>query len=78
MNQTMKEKVEQIVVSALEIDSADDRNAFLDRGCQGDGELRALMEDMIALQPKLDRLFPEGGVEFVLSEDLSMIPPKLE
>jgi hypothetical protein len=78
MNQTMKEKVEQIFVSALEIDSADDRNAFLDRACQGDGELRALVKDMIALQPELDRLFPEGGAEFVLFKDLSMIPPKLE
>ena len=78
MNQTLKEKVEQLFVSVLEIDSTDDRKAFLDRACQGDAEMRALVEDMIAWQPKLDRLFPEGGAEFVLSEDLSMILSKLE
>ena len=78
MNQAMKEKMEQIFVSALEIDSADDRNAFLDRACEGDVELRALVEDMIGWQPEIDRWFPEGGVRFVLTEDLSVIPSKLE
>ena len=77
MNKIMKEKVEQMYVSTLEIDSTDDRKAFLDCVCQGDAELRAQVEDMIALQPEIDRWFPEGGVRFVL-KDMSMIPSKLE
>ena len=72
----MTEKVEQIFVSALEMDAQADRKVFLDRACQGDPVVRAKVEDMLALRPQLDKVFPEGGVVFDLSEDLFNTPPQ--
>jgi hypothetical protein len=65
----MTDKVEQIFVSALEIDSKENLKGFLDRACQGDARVRAEVEDMLAMQPRLDKIFPEGGVVFDLNED---------
>jgi hypothetical protein len=78
MSKAMTEKVEQIFVSALEIDAKDDLTVFLDRACQGDAAIRAKVEDMLALRPHLDKFFPEGGVVFDLSEDLFNASPRPE
>lgn len=70
VSKVMTEKAEQIFVSALEMVAKKDRKVFLDRACQGDATVRAEVEDMLALQPQLEKIFPEGGVEFTLAEDL--------
>ena len=64
----MREKVEQIFVSALEIDDKENLKAFLDRACQGDDGVRAEVEEMLALRPQSEKMFPEGGVVFALTE----------
>lgn len=74
----MTEKVEQIFLSALEMDAKADLKVFLDRACQGDAGLRAKVEDMLALRPQLDKFFPEGGVVFTLAEDLFNAARRLE
>ncbi len=66
----MREKVEQIFAAALEIEAQENLKAFLDRACQGDERLRAEVEDMLALRPQIDKMFPEGGVVFTLTEEI--------
>ena len=70
MSKAMTEKAEQIFVSALEMDAKENLKAFLDRACQGDDGVRAEVEDMLALRPQLDKIFPEGGVVFDLTEEV--------
>lgn len=74
----MTEKVEQIFVSALEMDAKEDLKVFLDHACQGDAGVRAEVEDMLAVRPQLERMFPEGGVVFTLTEDLFSATRRLE
>ena len=74
----MTEKVEQIFVSALEIDARENLKVFLDRACRGDDRVRAEVEDMLALQPQFDKFFPEGGVVFALTEDFVNATRRLE
>ena len=69
MSKAMRAKVEQIFVSALEIEAKENLKAFLDRACQGDDRVRAEVEDMLALRPQFDKMFPEGGVVFALTDD---------
>lgn len=64
------EKAEEIFFSALEIDSAE-RQAFLDRSCQGDSRLRAMVDKLLAAQPAAERFFPEGGVARLPVRELS-------
>ena len=71
MNKARIEKVERIFFAALEIKTAEGRKGFLDHACQGDRELRAVVADMIALQPHLDKFFPEGGCEMSPAGDLA-------
>ena len=66
----MTEKAEQIFVSALEMDAKENLKAFLDRACQGDGGVRAEVENMLALRPQIDKMFPEGGAVFSLTEEI--------
>ncbi len=75
MSKAMTEKVEQIFASALEIEAKEDLKAFLDRACQGDERVRAAVEDMLALRPQLDKMFPEGGVVFTLTKDITDASP---
>jgi hypothetical protein len=74
----MTEKVEQIFASALEIEAKEDLKAFLDRACQGDERVRAEVEDMLALRPQIDKMFPEGGVVFTLTDDFVQPSQSLE
>jgi len=70
MSKAMTEKAEQIFVSALEMDAKENLKAFLDRACQGDDGVRAEVEDMLALRPQIEKMFPEGGVLFALTEEV--------
>jgi len=65
----MREKAEQIFVSALEIEAKENLKAFLDHACQGDDGVRAEVEDMLALRPQIEKMFPEGGVVFTLTKE---------
>jgi hypothetical protein len=78
MSKAMREKAEQIFVSALEIDAKEDLKVFLDRACQGDDRVRAEVEDMLALRPQLEKMFPEGGVVFALTDDFVKASQSLE
>jgi hypothetical protein len=70
MNKIMKEKAEQLFTSALRIESSEERKIFLERACQGDSELRELVEKMISLRVQWEKFFPEGGVVFTLTKDM--------
>jgi hypothetical protein len=70
MSKAMSEKAEQIFVSALEFDDKENLKVFLDRACQGDDGVRAEVEDMLALRPQVEKMFPEGGVVFTLTEEV--------
>jgi pantothenate synthetase len=78
MSKAMTEKVEQIFASALEIEAKEDLKAFLDRACQGDERVRAEVEDMLVLRPQIDKMFPEGGVVFTLTDDFIKPSQSLE
>jgi hypothetical protein len=69
MSKAMREKVEQIFVSALEMEAKENLKAFLDRACLGDDGVRAEVEDMLALRPEIEKMFPEGGVVFSLTKE---------
>lgn len=62
--------MENVFYSAFEIKQPDERKAFLDQACQGDDQLRRQVDEMLALQPKLDQVFPEGGLPFAPAADL--------
>ena len=68
MSKATREKAEQIFASALEIDGKENLKAFLDRACQGDERMRAEVQNMLALRPQIDKMFPEGGVVFTLTD----------
>ena len=74
----MREKVEQIFFSALEIDAKENLKSFLDRACQGDDRVRAEVENMLALRPQTEKMFPEGGVVFTLTDDFGKASQSLE
>src|SRR5580658_4903613 len=65
------ERAEEIFCSALEIESSDQRQAFLDRSCQGDASLRAMVDQLLASQPGAEKFFPEGGVARLPMKQLS-------
>ena len=46
------DKVDQIFWDALQLDSEEDRSAYLDKACGGDQELRHLVERLLRAQPK--------------------------
>jgi hypothetical protein len=62
MTELPRERAEDIFYSALEIESPDQRQAFLARACQGDGALRSLVDRLLAAQPAAEKAFQEGGV----------------
>ena len=62
MMEVLTERAEEIFYSALEMKSPDQRKVFLDRACQGDGNLRTVVERLLASQPKAEKFFQEGGV----------------
>jgi hypothetical protein len=57
MNLEMIKRAEHIYCSAQEIQSPDERKTFLDRECRGDARLRALVEQWLADQPKVEEFF---------------------
>lgn len=70
MSKDKREMIEDVFYSAFEIKGADERKVFLDQACHGDDQLHRLVDEMLAIQPKLDWLFPEGGLPFALAADL--------
>lgn len=70
MSKDKREMIEDVFYSAFEIKGPDERKAFLDQACHGDHQLRQRVDEMLAMQPKLERLFPEGGLPFALAADL--------
>jgi eukaryotic-like serine/threonine-protein kinase len=62
MIEALSEKAEEIYYSALEIKLPLQRQAFLDRVCNGDALLREKIEKLLASQPEADKFFAEGGV----------------
>ena len=61
MTEVLTEKAEEIYYAAVNQKSPDERNAFVERACQGDGELRAMVEKLLASQREADAFFVEGG-----------------
>ena len=76
MNTAMVEKIEQVYYFALQLESPRAREKYLDRACRGSGEIRRMVDNMIALKPDCDRFFPEGGVMFILAEKPETTPEK--
>ena len=53
-------KPEEIFDAALEIGSEAERRAMLDRACEGEPQLRAEVEELIAVQGRADIFFPNA------------------
>jgi hypothetical protein len=62
MNDVLTEKAEDIYCSALEVPSPAERNLFVDRACQGDARLRAMVDKLLASQAGAEMFFKEGGL----------------
>ena len=71
MTDVPTEKAEEIFYSALEIKPPDQRQAFLERACQGDAGLRAMVDKLLASQAGADKFFQEGGVARLPIRELS-------
>jgi hypothetical protein len=56
------ERAEEIFYSALEINPPEERKVFLDRACDGDAVLHAMVDKLLAAHAGGERLFQEGGV----------------
>ena len=54
-----RDRVEEIFCSVLELKDSEDRAAFLDRACAGDGHLRSAVEEMLALREDFGEIFSE-------------------
>lgn len=61
MQEQLKKKAEEILCVALEIESPEQREIYLNHACRKSARLRAMVEEMLALQPVLGRFF--GGLE---------------
>src|SRR5262245_7994181 len=46
------DQIDEVFWSALQLPSAEERKAYLDRACGGDPELRRLIEKLLRAQPK--------------------------
>jgi serine/threonine protein kinase len=51
------QRAEDLFYAALELKDASERRLFLERGCAGDPDLRAMVETMLASQAEADRFF---------------------
>ncbi len=59
---TATERAEEIFYAALELKTQEERRAFLDRACAGDAGLREAVEEMLSVQPEVEKFFGSGGV----------------
>jgi len=71
MIEALTERAEDIYCSALEIQSPDERKAFLESACQGDAKLRSVMDRLLASQEGAEKFFQEGGVARLPMKELS-------
>jgi eukaryotic-like serine/threonine-protein kinase len=78
MMEVPTERAEDIFYSALELQSPDQRQAFLDRVCQGDLALRGMVDRLLASQPAAETFFREGNIARLpmreLAQSLSKTP----
>src|SRR5262245_30874126 len=54
------DRAKEIFLDALDIKHPDDRRAFLDRECNGDAELRAEVEGLLAHHPHVGSFLASG------------------
>lgn len=78
MNRNLKQKLEDIFCSALEIHLPDQRKTFLDRECRGDTKLRAKVQEMLARQPAVEEYFRRVNVDRLLVKEFSDQTKKVE
>ena len=57
MNEELTDKAEKIFYSALKTGTPEQRNNLLERECRGDAALRLLVEELLAVQPEMNRFF---------------------
>ena len=57
MNEELTDKAEKIFYSALKTGTPEQRNNLLERECGGDAALRLLVEELLAVQPEMNRFF---------------------
>ena len=65
MNEELTDKAEEIFCSALKTRTPEQRNHLLERECGGNGALRLLVEELLAVQPEVNQFFksfPDSGV----------------
>ena len=65
------EKMEQLFFAALEIKTPDQRKRFLDRECQGNSELRSVIDKLIASIPEAEKFFQNETVSRLPVQELS-------
>lgn len=73
MSNDQTKRVEDICLSALEIEPPDERKVFLDRACRGDEALRLAVDRWLALQSAVDKFFQGIDVACLLTE--AFLPP---
>lgn len=78
MAEVLIEKAEEIFYTALNLKSPVERRAYWERACQGNTELRTLVEQLLASQAAADALFPEGGPAQVSMVELSQSLAQLQ
>ncbi len=71
MIKALTERAEDIYCSALEIQSPDERKAFLERACLGDAGLRSVVDKLLASQAGAEKFFQEGGVARLPMKELT-------
>ncbi len=74
MNEALTEKAEKIFCAALEAESPAERDELVTRECEGDAELRSLVEQLLAAQGEVNNFFgcfQDGVAARLPLEDLS-------
>src|SRR5262245_2863227 len=67
---------DSIFCAAVEIPSAEERDAYVARACGGDAELRRLVERLVAAHFRAGNfLHPAGGPETTAEPSASLTPP---
>jgi serine/threonine protein kinase len=56
-----RERAEEVLCAALELNAPEERGAFLERVCAGDPGLRLAVEEMLAAQADVEQFFQEGN-----------------
>src|SRR5262245_4327626 len=62
-------RIEAVFLRALEIQSPEERAAYLQQACAGDEVLRRRVERMLAAQPQLGSFLNQNAAEMVLTSD---------